>query len=786
MEPLTLKPNRSVAVTLRRIIGITVSLIFATVFLAIGMLVPDDAGWLGPVFLGVGAALVLNVPWIIYSTKVRYEKTKYRFDKTRIVTATGGPFSDSSTELEIRNVTHVKLVLPWIEHKLFGTGAVHVQSAGTAGVEAHLLYLDEPERVYTIVQELMKQNGFSLSSEKNLMETRASPTGAIIDVITASIGTLFVLLYFGGASIIPLLMISPVLLIIPAIVLIISAIGLYAYYLNSVSKIYTITEDGVYYDEGFLTKRRAVIPVENLSNSQIQEPLFKRIFGVSDVIVSCQGSGSQIKFCNLSDAKRFDTSISTLIDTDRTPITNEEKPDHRGEVRAAARKRAERRTRTATVETTNYKPSMRPAFVSFGMSGGLAFVLLIIASVIAAALGRLGAIPVFIGVLVLTLIVGVVGLIGNAIMNAVTTYTIEPNRVKSNVDFFNRDEQSFSDDRLTRITLRRSVMDRIAKTVNVDYWSIGSGARITFRSIDETSGIIRMLEEKYGLREPTEHLIRSEPQVGTILREYTYGVIVAAFVLAVGAFVNLFVPYALAIAAVIVALTAFVIILSEKLTYGNAYFSIDEKTLYETHGWLTRTASFVNVEDIKGVTITQYPFGTEGSIAFNVAGEGIIKTDKGEHVIPNTITAPYLPSAFETARELSVKLDEFAPPSEPRHTASISAPRVAVPVLLVGVILPLLPLVIIIAAITAMRASRTRFLIEDHRIVRDVRFIYPTRKVIFYDRIDHLNTSQGFFDKVFKTGIVQVTTTGSSRIEMNVGPTKDHLTVHEALDKAYR
>ncbi|MFT4307799.1 MAG: PH domain-containing protein [Candidatus Woesearchaeota archaeon] len=785
MEPLTLKPNRTVLVTFQRIIGITISLLFAIALITIG-LVLEGAQWVSLITIGVGTLLLLNVPWIIYSTKIRYEKTNYRFEKTRIVTTTGGPFSDSSTELEIRNVTHVKLVLPWIENKLFGTGAVHVESAGTAGVEAHLLYLDEPERIYTIVQDLMKRNGFSLSSEKNLMETRASPTGAIIDVISASIGTLFVLLYFGGASIIPLLMISPVLLIIPAIVLIISAIGLYAYYLNSVSKTYTITEDGVYYDEGFLTKRRAVIPVENLSNSQIREPLLKRIFGVSDVIVSCQGSGSQIKFCNLTDAKRFDTSISTLIDTDRTPVASEEKPDHRGEVRAAARKRAERRTRAATVKTTNYKPSMRPAFVSFGISAGLAFVLLVFASVIAAALGALSAFPLLIGIVVLTLIVGAVGLIGNAIMIAVTTYTIEPNRVKSNVDFFNRDEQSFSDDRITRITLRRSIIDRIAKTVSVDYWSIGSGARITFRSVDEASGIIRMLEEKYGLREPTEHLIRSEPRIGTILKAYTYSLITSAFVLAIAAVVNLFVPYVLTVTTGIVVLIFFAIILSERLTYRNAYFTIDENTLYETHGWFTRTQSFVNVEDIKGVTTTQYPFGTEGSIAFNVAGEGIIKTDKGEHVIPNTVNAPYIPSAFDTSHELSVKLDEFAPPSDAQRTVHLSSSRIAVPIMLIGIILPLLPIVLIAAVIAAIRASRTTFLIEEHRIVREVRFIYPTRKVIFYDRIDHLNTSQRFFDKIFKTGIVQVTTTGSSKIEMDVGPTRDHLTVHEALDKAYR
>ena len=786
MEPLTLKPNRTVAVTLRRIIGITVSLIFATAFLAIGAFVPEDARWLGLILLGIGVVLVLNVPWIIYSTKVRYEKTNYRFEKTRIVTTIGGPFSDSSTELEIRNVTHVKLVLPWIEHKLFRTGAVHVESAGTGGIEAHLLYLDKPEEVYSNVQDLMKQNGFSLSSEKNLMETRASSTGAIIDVLSGIFTAIIALFWVGGVVLIPAIIASLWLLLLMIPVFGIIAIGFYAYYRNATSKTYTITEDGVYYDEGFLTKRRAVIPVENLSNSQIREPLFKRIFGVSDVIVSCQGSGSQIKFCNLADAKRFDTSISTLIDTDRTPVASEEKPDHRGEVRAAARKRAERRTRAATVETTNYKPSMRPALIGTALVGGLAIVLSLLAFALTAALGALATLSLFIGAVILIVVVGAFGLVANAIMIAVTTYTIEPNRVKSNVDFFNRDEQSFSDDRITRITLRRSIMDRIAQTVSVDYWSIGSGARITFRSVDESSGIIRMLEEKYGLREPTEHLIRSEPRVGTILRAYTYGLVISAFALVIAAVVNLFVPYVLTVTTGIVVLIFFAIILSERLAYRDAYFAIDEKMLYETHGWFTRTQSFVNVEDIKGVTTTQYPFGTEGSIAFNVAGEGIIKTDKGEHVIPNTVNAPYIPSAFDTSHELSVKLDEFAPPSDAHRTVHLSSSRIAVPIMLIGIILPLLPIVLIAAGIAAIRASRTTFLIEEHRIVREVRFIYPTRKVIFYDRIDHLNTSQGFFDKAFKTGIVQVTTTGSSRIEMNVGPTRDHLAVHEALDKAYR
>jgi membrane protein YdbS with pleckstrin-like domain len=785
METLALKPNRTVAVTLQRAISTVISLFFGLGLIISSMFIPDEALFLRWIMLGIGTLILVNIPWVLYSTKVRYEKTGYTLEAARIVTTTGGPFSDSTTELEIRNVTHVKLVLPWIENKLFGTGAVHVESAGTGGVEAHLIYLDEPERVYGIVQKLMKQNGFALTSTKNLMETRASRLGALIDVLTGTITALFALLWVGGATLIPLYMVSPWLLLLSLPVLALVAFGFYVYYRNSVSKTYTITEDAITYDEGFLTKRKSIIPVENLSNSHINEPLLKRIFGVSDVLVSCQGSGSEIAFRNLSDAKSFDESISTLIDSERT-TPDQTIDEHRGEVRAAARKRTERKRRTGAIHTTTYKPSIRPAFIGAIFIGGLAIVLTILASVLASPLGSFASISLFVGFTMLVIVIATVGLIVQAISIAITTYTIEQNRVKSAVDLFNRDEHSFSDDRLTRITLRRTVFDRIAKTVSVDFWSIGSGACITFRSIDEKSGIVGSLEQKYGLREPRDHLIRSEPRISTIIRANMYGVIAAVLILTTGGLVSLFWMPAIGIAAGIITIPALFIIVSNKLSFRNAYFAIDEKNLYETHGWFMLTQSFVNVEDIKGVTTTQYPFGSEGSITFNVAGEGVIKTDKGEHIIPNVITIPYLPAVFERSDAICSAVDEFAPPSEPIYTATLWVPRIVTPIMLIGIIIPLLPLAVMIALISALRSSRTRFFIEQHRIVREVQFFYPTRKVIFYDRIDHLNTSQGFFDKLFRTGVVQVTTTGSSRIEMHVGPTKDNLKVHEELDQAYR
>jgi uncharacterized membrane protein YdbT with pleckstrin-like domain len=611
MEPLTLKPNRTVAVTLERIISISISLVFGAGLILAGGSIPEEALFLGWVMIAVGALILLSIPWILWSTKVRYEKTSYRIERTRIVTTSGGPFSDSGTELELRNVTHVKLVLPWIENKLFGTGAVHVESAGTGGVEAHLIHLDDAERVYTAVQTLMRENGFRLTSTKELMNTRASSTGAVIDVLTGIATAFFALIWVAGVVIIPAIIASAWLLLLMLPVLGGVAFGFYAYYRNSVSKTYTITEDAIIYDEGFLTRRKAIIPVENLSNSHINEPLLKRIFGVSDVLVSCQGSSSEIAFRNLPDAKRFDASIGTLIDSERTTDTPEPNTDeHRGEVRAAARKRSERKRRTGTVGTTTYKPSIRPALVGSACIAGLAIVLAIASFVLVAALGSYAAVPLLIASLVLPIIVAIGFLILQFITVAITTYTIEPNRVKSEVSFLNRVEHAFNDDRMTRITIRRTFFDRLVKTVSIEFWSIGSGDRITFGSVDEASGVIDALEHKYGLHEPDEGRMRSEPHTGTVLRAYSYGVIAGLIVLTIGAVVSVFWAPAL-IAAPIVVLITGISVLFARLSYRDAYFAIDERTLYETHGWFTRTQSFVNVEDIKGVTTTQYPFGRE-------------------------------------------------------------------------------------------------------------------------------------------------------------------------------
>ena len=75
-------------------------------------------------------------------------------------------------ELLIKNITHINLSLPFVEHKLFQTGTVNVQAAGGSDVEVHFDSIDNPREMFELVEERMRHNGFALSSENRARHDR--------------------------------------------------------------------------------------------------------------------------------------------------------------------------------------------------------------------------------------------------------------------------------------------------------------------------------------------------------------------------------------------------------------------------------------------------------------------------------------------------------------------------------------------------------------------------------------------------------------------------------------
>ena len=124
-ESYELKPNKTAFVTYPVMIGF----IFSSIILATAYFVANIFVEVSFVFLII--AIVAFNFLIFYWRSVRYGKEKYIFTSNRIIHKSGTIFSDSETELIVRNITHVTMRLPFIENKLFSTGHVNIQSAGS-------------------------------------------------------------------------------------------------------------------------------------------------------------------------------------------------------------------------------------------------------------------------------------------------------------------------------------------------------------------------------------------------------------------------------------------------------------------------------------------------------------------------------------------------------------------------------------------------------------------------------------------------------------------------------
>jgi uncharacterized membrane protein YdbT with pleckstrin-like domain len=71
----------------------------------------------------------------VANSVVAFRKETYEFRGSQIRSTRGGLFTTEITDLEIRNITHIKVHLPWLRWRFFGVGSVRIESAGSSSSE---------------------------------------------------------------------------------------------------------------------------------------------------------------------------------------------------------------------------------------------------------------------------------------------------------------------------------------------------------------------------------------------------------------------------------------------------------------------------------------------------------------------------------------------------------------------------------------------------------------------------------------------------------------------------
>ena len=630
MQSYEITPNKNAFFLYRFIVGIIFSFIL--------LLVSSVFFLKTPIILTIIALCLLIANTARYFLlSIRFSKEKYIFLGNKIIRKSGSIFSDRQTELIIQNITHVELSQPYIENKLFMTGNIIIQSAGSSGIEILLYGIDKPQEIYDYVLSLMKHNGFMLTKSNLVAREKPHPIGVFFEVFRSFFAVIafvmFILIDFiaeDNSSFDISKFVSGnfgIIIVIGLLFLLGLFIRSIFQYLDLQKRVYEIYNDAIVYGEGFLSRNYAIIPIENLADTTITQSLVDRIFGLYDVKISCQGAKQEILFKNLANGQKIEETIDSLIHEKKTwKASTQKKADNQI---ISEKKTAEEKPEKETASYDNLftaEFTMDKARTLIPALFILLFFLIVIPALILIPLNLIsGGIyvlaPTLLMIMIPLALSGVFQFIGSMIAANTTKYFVRQGSIEKHVDFLSTSKKQFTVEKITGVVFIESFIDKLFNTCSIDFVSIGSDESIKFLNIKKSKELYQNILGKAGiyLNEPV-YRIESRFSLGEMLKAnilVVFGILcLSAGLIIAGIFNKL---YLIGILPIIIGFVIAVI-------YRTAYYRKSRLVFYKNciffkRGLFFEENYFALHDNIKDITITKYPFSDSGSIMFNVAGE---------------------------------------------------------------------------------------------------------------------------------------------------------------------
>ena len=728
---------------------------------------------------------LLTLPFVglsLYAAHVAYGKERYEVHDDHLVRTFGGLLSDGRNELDVRNITHVRLRLPWLRHRFFRIGDVRVESAGSAGAEITFESVKEPEALYELLQEVMRENGYALTRGEVLHQESPTPVGAASDVVQTVGGALFALAWIGLAGFggligvvqesgIGLGLLLPVLGLVVPLGLIAVVCGPVVRYLDVVRRTYTVYDDVVEYTEGFLTCDNAFIPYENIADAGTNRSPIDQLLGLYDVSVSCQGSGSEVLFRRLSDGPALQGAISRLVAAARTldRPAGRSKPKAEGveqDSSAEAPVREAKRREIVAAEdawTADLKMDLGRALV--------------------------GTLPL--------LLTGPMWLlaVGLAFIRATnTTYRVGVDALSSEYAFIGSTNLQFAYDKVTGVQVVVSPFDRFFGTQSIHIWSIGAPQPLVLQHVSAEAVDLPALLRQCGI--PAADPTRSElsqsfgPKVW-LVQNLVLFVVLALVALGTLPLALFFPPILLlTVLCVLYPLPSAVLVRMrverQRVTFHDSHLEARTGILFQHH-------TYARYDSVKKVQSVAIPFTDQGRLKVFVAGERVIQQgNNATQIVPYAIEAGYIEGIHDRVDTLDALLEGRIEPSEaagpyPREGALVRSvqPAVANDAVVLGVIgLVVWPLLLGLP-LRIWQLKVTRYDIETDRVVHRSGILFRSATSVLYDRIDSMQQTQGALGKAFSNGSVTLLTAGSSAPDLVITNVPEHGSVYAAIRERY-
>lgn len=746
--------------------------------------------------------LVLPLPilWIVglgfsvFAANVAFKKERYEVHPTHLIGLRGGLLSDGRSELDVKNITHVRLRLPWLRHRFFKIGDVRVESAGSSASEITFRSILEPEQLYRDLQHIMQKNGYQLERNDVLHEESPTALGALTDIGQNLIGAVFGLFWLalaGGGMFIGIASelggaLGTVVMLAAAgaglglACLVIAGLGVR--FLDITRRTYTVYDDTVEYTEGFLTRDNAFIPAENIADANTNRTFIDQIVGLYDVSVSCQGSGSEVKFRRLSNGPALQEAIARVVsDTNARERVRQE-----AEEAEAAAKVAEQGVEGAA-EAAPRRVVRKRRSIPAG-EAWTADLRMDIKRALVPTLFLIPALPLF-----------VVAAIGVFIQASRTVYRVGADSVSRSFSFIGSQQQDFSYDKITGVQITRSFIDKWMGTLSIQLWSIGAPMPLSMSSlreddvnvqallrqcgIDSTAEAQGELEQSYNLK---VFLITAIPTAIALVLLMGFMVVAALL----GAWPLLFLVPLLMLAPVLGPIL-------HRLRTDRQRVTFHADHMETQTGILIRQHCYVRYDNIKKVESVAIPFTEQGKFKVYVAGERVIQQQNGKQgqgaKLPYSIQGMFvhdIAARVDTMDALlkgQIEPSEIlaTPPEQSDDVVIVTKPSVlnaVVPMVVIGLVLwPLLPL----AALVGWQVYVRTYTVERDRVVKRGGILYKSVTSVLYNRIDTMQRNQGALGKAFGNGRVTLLTAGSSSPDLLIADVPDYEEVYGSIREHY-
>ncbi|MEO5712750.1 MAG: PH domain-containing protein [Luteolibacter sp.] len=768
--PQDLKPRKGSFVFPRIVVGLISAGLLGAVT-AVVLVTVEQPPWPALVVFVAGSLLG------VISSLTAYRKERYQIQDSRVICHRGGLMSDQTTELEIRNITHVKLKLPWLRYKFFGVGDVLVQTAGNAKPVV-LRVISEPESVYAGLRERMRKNGYDLTQRQLLHEEKPALIGILGECIRLLPGVFMLSIFLlgplldsrkGASSPAPEIVLWGLLGILVCVLIAFIVLR----FLDFRRRTYRVYNDVVIYDEGFLTRENAFIPYENIADANTKCTFFDRILGLYDVRISCQGSSSDIKFRRL----RHGAALSAAIDQLVFHARQKQKPAARSAAGDMALS-SPTRPRRAEPETI---PIEETIVGEFRMDPARTLVPLLL---------LLPLVPIWIAAMIQS---------GIRLMS--TQYSVRHGSVRHSYRFLTLHDREFAYDKITGLVIKQNLWDRMFGTITLRFWSVGSGKPLEFAHLRANQINLPALMRQAGIPaaspEPYEAKVsfgvltwlRARLKFLPLLLLFAAGIVFAAMQ------IDERICYLLIAHVLVVSIAC----IRSKLYHSRQRLRFHEHHVEAEQGIIARRSYYARYSNVKRTKVTRYPGGGDGELEIFVAAEEEVgqlvqqQQNKNQQKLLKhcSFTTGFLPGV----RDQGLLLDDIlcgrvepAPQAVAAEPLAVllEAPRsvgnALVKLVLLSIVLfPLIALLPFTIPFTVIRVKRWRYRIEAARIVMSWGIFYRSETSVLLDRVDSLKQSQGPLNKLFRNGSISIMTAGSSKPDLNIIDSTAYLAMYEII-----